>query len=168
MDYGYSYTIGGRIGVLSLDRSALLYVLAGYTRLEMDGVAQVHNSVNFRAFNGKIDTGYSANPISVNLPDSFDGFTVGIGTQVKLAQGVSLKLEGRHTDLESKSVQYSGSTDKEHRLLVHNFGPHGCGNFLNKNDDNCASVLRKTASSSGVINVDPDLWSARVLLSIDF
>jgi len=167
MDYGYSYTIGGRIGVLSLDRSALLYVLAGYTRLEMDGAtAQVHNSVNFRAFHGIIDTGYSANPISVNLPDSFDGFTVGIGTQVKLSQAWSIKLEGRYSGFESKSVAYSGSTEKDHSLLVHNKGHNGCGSKYKK--DNCESFLAKTASSSGKIDIDPEIYSLRAALVFSF
>ena len=74
MDYGYSYTIGGRIGVLSLDRSALLYVLAGYTRLEMDGAtAQVQNTLDLSLFDGYKTFSSAGNPISVRLPDSFDG-----------------------------------------------------------------------------------------------
>ena len=169
MDYGYSYTIGGRIGVLSLDRSALLYVLAGYTRLEMDGAtAQVQNTLDLSLFDGYKTFSSAGNPISVRLPDSFDGYTIGVGGQVKLTQAISIKLEGRYSGFESKSVSYSSSKTKEIDLLVHNVGIGSCKGKLFKFDDNCRSVLKKTTSSSGKIDIDPEIYSLRAALVFSF
>lgn len=171
MDHEYSYTFGGRIGVLSLNRQALFYILGGYTRLEMDGataVVQNNLNVDLSIFGYEVfDKTIAGQPITVNLPGSFDGFTFGVGTQVKLAQGWSIKLEGRYTDLESKSVRYSATKTRDHTLAILKGTGTMYGNGC-RYGSSCEQFLRKTASSSGVINIDPDLWSGRVVLSLDF
>ncbi len=162
MEVDYTYTFGGRIGVLTLNRQALLYLLGGYTRLELDGAAAtVQNAVDLSILGGTISTGFSGNRISVNLPDNFDGYTVGVGTQVKLTQGFSVKLEGRYSGFESKSVSYSGRS----RDVTRDKTWLGCGHW---GVSKCNRRITKLTESSGTINVDPEIWSGRILLSLDF
>ena len=160
LDHDYSYTIGGRVGVLSLDRSALLYVLAGYTRLETGGTVQVNDAINFH-FRRK-NFGFAGMPISVNLPDSFDGYTVGLGGQVKLTQAWSIKLEGRYSGFQSKSVSYSKTTNIDKTL---GYSRKGCGS---KYHSPCERILRKTVASTGTIDVDPEIYSLRAVIAFSF
>lgn len=171
LEYDYSYTLGGRLGMLTLDRKALVYVLGGYTRLEASGNALVNNTVDVDidldlGFLGQHDlynSQFAANGISVKLPDSYEGFTIGAGAQVKLTSSISLKLEGRYTDLGAESVSYSGLTSRDTVLKVHDRGTpdSGCSGV----GHNCAYTLTKSAESAGKINIDPEIWSARIALS---
>jgi opacity protein-like surface antigen len=150
LNFDYSTTVGGRVGLLSLDRRALAYVLVGWTRLEAGGTAEITDTgtatvtLGMKNFSGSI-----SNPMTVSLPGTYDGFTVGLGTQVKLDQFWSLKLEGRYTDLGSQSVSYSGSSTKTVGTC-----PIAC--------------LYGTATSNGSLSLDPQIFSARVALSYNF
>jgi opacity protein-like surface antigen len=166
LDYDYSWTVGGRVGVLSEDRRALLYVLGGYTRLNTSGSAQISNSVDASLeipFIGSIGAGFDAKPFTVGLPKSFDGATVGIGGEVKLTNFMSLKLEGRYTNLQAQSVTYSAYSSDKKTLAVFEKGCSSSPPSLV--DTDCAAVLKTSANSKGVIDVDPEIWSGRAALS---
>ena len=167
IDYDYSYTLGGRIGMLSLDRQSLLYVLAGYTRLETDGKAQINNSIDIDVDalgHHLFDASYAASGISVSLPDSYQGFTVGAGAQVILSSIWSLKLEGRYTNLQSETVKYSAKSSDSKTI---NSYERGCGSASTTDAAvDCAYNLNVSADSNGSIDIDPEIWSGRVVLSL--
>jgi opacity protein-like surface antigen len=158
LNYDYSTTIGGRVGILSLDRRALAYVLAGWTRLEAGGTAQVNSvGVGSVTFTGGVPpqtysvAGSVSNAVTVSLPGTYDGFTFGVGTQAKLDSNWSLKLEGRYTNLGSETVGYFGSASGFACAL------------------SCSLLkLSATSTSAGRITIEPEIWSARVALSYEF
>lgn len=160
LDYDYSWTVGGRIGILSLNRQALIYALGGYTELHTDGSANVTNVVS------GLKTPLFGDTLSVGLPSNFSGFTVGAGAEVKLTQAWSLKLEGRYANMSSETVSYSSASDNRTFLGFTEFGP-GCNGNVNSGPD-CAAFLRTTTSSKGSFDIDPDIWSGRVTLSYQF
>ena len=167
LDYDYSYTVGGRLGFLTLDRQALIYVLGGYTRLETDGYVDIKNSVDvdvdfdfFGHSKNLFNSSFAGDSFRVRLPDSFDGFTVGVGTEVKLTGNFSLKLEGRYSDFGSETAAYSSASSKSKVLDVYK---KDCGS-----GKDCAYTLTKSAESQGSLKIDPEIWSARVALSYRF
>ena len=156
IQYDYSWTVGGRIGILSLNRQALLYGLGGYTELHTDGSANITNIVS------GLNNALFGDTLSVGLPSNFSGFTVGAGAEVKLTQSWSLKLEGRYANMSSETVSYSASSDTRTFLGFTEFGP-GCNGAAD-----CAAFLRTTTSSKGSFDIDPDIWSGRVTLNYQF
>jgi opacity protein-like surface antigen len=159
LEQDYSYTIGGRIGLVSLNRQALLYVLAGYTHMEASGQALINNSIGLEL--GPFDIGYNAAPVAVGLPDSYDGATFGIGAEVKLSSLWFLKLEGRYTNLQAESVGYASSSSASQFLGGYENGP-GCGPPAT----DCQQFLTVDSDSEGSVKIDPEIWSGRIALGI--
>ncbi len=110
LDWGFS--VGGRIGWLATTNT-LLYFLAGYTYAELDK-ARLNVSTN-AVFSttqaGIVSLGggcpvFGSCPLglTVNLPDTLDGYTLGGGSEVKIGGGPwSIKAEYRYTHLEGES-----------------------------------------------------------------
>lgn len=153
LEFDYSWTVGGRAGILSINRQALFYVLGGYTEMHANGSASITDAASLF---GHPLIGQS---FTVGLPDRFSGYTVGVGAEVKLSSAWSLKLEGRFTDLDSESVSYEVSSSKKYDLGT---TKKGCGYFYGSP---CEAALHTKTSSKGSFDIDPDLWSGRVALT---
>ena len=110
LDWGFS--VGGRIGWLATP-STLLYFLAAYTHAELDKAQlDVSTDAAFSTNQAGIDSLGGGCPVfggcslglTVNLPDSLDGYTLGGGSEVKIGGGPwSIKGEYRYTHLEGES-----------------------------------------------------------------
>ena len=156
LEFDYSWTVGGRLGVLSLNRQALMYVLAGYTEMHADGSMKISSDTN-GPFNSLF--GDSA---TVKLPDDYQGYTLGAGTEVKLSQAWSLKLEGRYTNLNSEGGSYASASSTKTSL---GRTEYGLGNDCGKLSKDCEAFLKTTTSSKGSFDIDPDIWTGRVALT---
>ena len=88
-----SWYVGGRLGALLSD-SLLAYGSAGYTRTDVDG--------------GK------------DIPDDFEGLTLGAGAELLVTQHVSLKLDWRHIN-EGDMGGATLSTDEVRAFLSYRF-----------------------------------------------
>lgn len=100
----WALTVGGRVGWLATP-GTLLYVLAGYTHVELD---DAHVRVNFAdPLGGLIPAIDSPTSLKVRLPDSLDGYTLGAGIETKLTSALSLKFEYRYTELDGESEAVS-------------------------------------------------------------
>lgn len=100
----WALTVGGRVGLLATP-GTLLYVLAGYTHVELD---DAHVKVNFAdPLGGFIPAIDSPTSLKVRLPDSLDGYTLGAGIETKLTRALSLKFEYRYTELDGESEAVS-------------------------------------------------------------
>ncbi|HPG89003.1 MAG TPA: outer membrane beta-barrel protein [Hyphomicrobium sp.] len=81
-----SFTIAGRLGLV-IDNDALVYALAGYSRVELN------------------DLTLSGGGASVTLAfPTLDGFTVGGGFERLISDNVSLRAEYRYTMLDDVSI----------------------------------------------------------------
>jgi len=84
-----SFTVGARFGFLATP-DTLIYGLVGYTHAELN-VSGVFIS----------DIGVGAPTVTpFDEEDDLDAFTVGVGVETMLRQGLSLKVEYRYTDLD--------------------------------------------------------------------
>jgi outer membrane immunogenic protein len=109
LDWGFS--VGGRIGWLATPNT-LLYFLAGYTYAELDKARlTVSTNAVFSTTQAGITSLGGGCPVfggcplglTVNLPDSLDGYTLGGGSEVKIGGGPwSIKAEYRYTHLEGE------------------------------------------------------------------
>ena len=156
LEFDYSWTVGGRLGVLSLNRQALLYVLGGYTEMHADGSLKISNDTN-GPFNALFGDG-----ATVKLPDDYQGYTLGAGTEVKLSQVWSIKLEGRYTNLSSEGGSYSSASNTK-KFLGYTEG--GLGNNCGPGTKDCAAYLTTSTASKGSFDIDADIWSGRVALT---
>lgn len=162
LEQDWSFSLGGRLGMLTPNRQGMIYVLAAYTQVHMDSsTATIQNSLHIP----KIGVGH-APPIFVSMPTTFEGLTLGVGGELKLTNNWSLKAEGRYTNLNSKSVGYSGRGHSKTALGVYEkkYGPGSC----NHPSKDCQKNLHMYSRSKGTIDVDPDVYSARVVLSYRF
>lgn len=92
------WTIGGRIGFLATER-ILIYGLAGYSQLHLDGelTAQFANQKS---------------SLEMDIDKWVDGYTLGAGFEAKLDKRLSLKLEYRYSAFDGASMKTSStSTD---------------------------------------------------------
>ena len=152
MDHEYSFSVGGRLGFVSLDRRSMAYLLLAYTQMNFDDpTATIVNSIT-GPFGGTL----AADPITAELPDKFDGLTFGLGGEVKLTSLWTLRLEGRYTNLQSQSSSYSGGTSSTTSLGFTEFGSN-CGA-----PQDCEVLLKTSANSKGSIDLDPDIISGRI------
>jgi len=142
IEQDWSFTLGGRIGLLANQRT-LLYFLAAYTRMELDNAYAQMNFTDPLGFIGPIN---SPTSLRVPLADSLEGYTLGGGVETKLNHAVSLKFEYRYTDLESDSASASNTVIE-------------CCAF-----DAIARRIQEDASAS----MDLDLHSVRAVLSYKF
>ncbi len=149
MEHDYSWTIGGRAGLLSLDRSTLVYVLAGYSEVNFDDPSFTIATIRGRRFPA----------VQHALPDQFEGLTLGVGTEVKLSNVWSLKLEGRYTDLNSQTLRYA---DTATRSVAGRVFEHGC---KGPKGSDCQRFRNFRSRSAGTVDIDPEIWSARIVLS---
>jgi outer membrane immunogenic protein len=110
IDLDWGLSVGGRIGWLATP-STLLYFLAGYTHVELDKARlDVSTNAVFSTTAGITSLGggcpvFGNCPLglTVNLPDSLDGYTLGGGSEVKIWGGPwSIKAEYRYTHLEGE------------------------------------------------------------------
>ena len=149
MEHDYSWTIGWRAGLLSLDRSTLVYVLAGYSEVNFDNPTFTIATIRGRRFPA----------VQHALPDQFEGLTLGVGTEVKLSNVWSLKLEGRYTDLNSQTLSYANSVT---RSIPGRIFEKGC---KGPKGSDCQRFRNFTSRSRGTVDIDPEIWSARIVLS---
>lgn len=160
LEQDWSFSLGGRLGMLTPNRQGMIYVLAAYTQVHMDSsTATIQNSLHIPY----VGVGH-APPISVSMPTTFDGLTLGVGGELKLSNNWSLKAEGRYTNLNSKTVGYSGGGYSKTALGVYKKGYYKCS----KKKNDCQKNLHMHSRSKGTIDVDPDIYSARVVLSYRF
>jgi len=111
IDLDWGLSVGGRIGWLATP-STLLYFLAGYTHVELDKARlDVSTNTVFSTTQAGITSLGGGCPVfgncplglTVNLPDSLDGYTLGGGSEVKIGGGPwSIKAEYRYTHLEGE------------------------------------------------------------------
>lgn len=154
----WAVTAGGRFGALSLDRKALYYGLVAYTHVELD--------------EGEIVASVSDGPFSVSmsgkLPDSFEGITFGGGVEAEVAKNVFLRLEGRYTYLDSKSMTISNSNENFYLPgTIYKDGP-ATVNCIPGGPDYCESIHAIVADSKTTIEIDPEIISARAVLIMKF
>jgi outer membrane immunogenic protein len=81
LDHNHSWSIGGRLGLLS-SPTTLWYGTLGYTQAEFE---------------------LSSTAGSLSLPD-FSGYFIGAGVESQLGGGFSLRAEYRYTQFDSESV----------------------------------------------------------------
>ena len=91
VDLDWAWHVGGRLGTLVTPR-VLLYGVGGYTQANLDGAIWIKDGP------------------TLHQDDHLDGWFIGGGTEVKLHQRVSFKLEYRYADYGSSHA--SGSTSK--------------------------------------------------------
>lgn len=105
IEQDFSFSVGGRIGVLASARM-LIYGLAAYTQVELDE-SQFRFTVNDPL--GFITPINSPTDLTVNLPDSLSGFTLGAGVERKINDALSFKFEYRYSNLEAESESASNT-----------------------------------------------------------
>ena len=93
------WTVGGRLGFLATPR-LLVYGLAGYSRLHLDGQLNAQ-------FNDPYHQGNPTN-LSLNVDDWVRGYTVGAGLEAKLEKQLSLKLEYRYSAFDGAKAKIEG------------------------------------------------------------
>lgn len=162
LELDYSFSIGGRIGMLTPNRQGMIYFLAAYTQAHMqNSSATIHHSVHLPGSG----TGH-ATPISVAMPTTSNGLTLGFGGELKLSNAWSIKAEGRYTNLGSKTVAYRGRSNTTTNTGVYD---SGCGGYYRYGGgNNCEATVHLRSGSQGTVKVDPEILSARVVLSYQF
>jgi opacity protein-like surface antigen len=90
------WTVGGRIGYL-VHPQFLLYGLAGYSQLEMDGNLGV--VIN--------EPGRAPHALALAVDDHLDGYTLGAGGELGLHRNLSLKVEYRFSQFDGSNVGVS-------------------------------------------------------------
>lgn len=90
------WTVGGRVGYL-VDRHFLLYGLAGYSQLEIDGNLGVVINEPRRA----------PHALALAVDDRLDGYTLGAGGEVALHSNVSFKFEYRFSQFDGTGAGVS-------------------------------------------------------------
>jgi outer membrane immunogenic protein len=88
-----TWSVGGRVGYL-VAPNALLYALGGYTQAKFDG--QINLS-----YLGPFPSGPQ---VSLSIPDELQGYFVGGGGELKVAEHIALRLEYRYAN-------YGGDTN---------------------------------------------------------
>ena len=158
LELDYLFTVAGRIGVLSQDHKTLAYALVGWTHAEFyNGSFDVHVSPGY---------GFPSVWASGTLPDEADGVTVGGGVETKLTPKLSLRLEARATFFDSESSDFSGwAQGGEYTGNPFYGGPPKCGGG---DISHCQEIITKQTDVDGSINIDPDLYSFRAVLSYKF
>lgn len=127
LDWGWS--IGGRIGWLATP-STLLYVLGGYNRVELDQArVNVFTDTTFHTSEdiNELDGGclvFGNCPLSLKakLPNSLDGFTVGGGTEVKISEPWSIKLEYRYSHFNGEKARVNKDSAEAFATIDDNIG----------------------------------------------
>ena len=158
LELDYLFTVAGRIGVLSPDQKTLAYALVGWTHAEFD-----NGSFEVRVNPGH---GFPSVLASGKLPDEADGVTVGGGVESKLTDKLSLRLEARATFFGSESSNFSGWAAAEpYDGTKFYYGPEGCGGG---DISSCQEKITKQTDVDGSINIDPDLYSFRAVLTYKF
>jgi outer membrane immunogenic protein len=155
----WSISVGGRLGWLATP-GTLLYVLGAYTHADLDD-ARVKvsigdpNSVIGAIVNNGGSSPFSNSPtsLSVNLPDSVDGFSLGGGAEAKLGGPWALKLEYRWTHFDGGSGQASSSKNQ---------GPTSAA----CNPD-CIAVSRNINSQASA-DYDLDIQTVRAVMTYHF
>jgi outer membrane immunogenic protein len=108
----WAVTVGGRLGWLA-SPSTLLYVLGAYTHQELSN-ARVNVSIA-DPLGPLSEIGLDINSptsLTVKLPDSLDGFSLGGGGEVKIGGPWTLKLEYRWTHLEGSTGKASSKVEQ--------------------------------------------------------
>jgi hypothetical protein len=81
LEQDYSFSVGGRLGLIAPNRQGLVYLLAAYTQVHMDSSSATINNSIMGPFGGTA----SADPISASMPTKFNGLTLGMGGELKLS-----------------------------------------------------------------------------------
>jgi opacity protein-like surface antigen len=168
VELDWSISVGGRIGWLATP-STLLYFLAAYTHAELDNAwlnvstnAQFHASPTTPTTITELDGGcvvFGGCPLSltVNLPDSLDGYTLGGGSEVKLWGGPwSLKAEYRFTHLDGEK----GRVDEASAQAFATVDPDPPGDAIG---------VRRNASAKAEAGIDDiDIHTVRAMVAYRF
>jgi outer membrane immunogenic protein len=101
-----TWSVGGRVGYL-VAPNALLYALGGYTQAKFDG------QVNLSYGNGNPITGPQV--LSLSVPEELQGYFVGGGGELKVADHIALRLEYRYAN-------YTGDTNSASANFNTSFG----------------------------------------------
>jgi opacity protein-like surface antigen len=154
----WSVSVGGRIGWLATENT-LLYFLAAYTHADLD-TARVNVAISDPL--GAIDN-LGLLPVSINsptnlsvrLPTSLDGFSLGGGSEVKLGGPWTAKLEYRWTHLDG-GTRRDSSSDSQFLNLNSLFG-----------DGSDVGITRNIESNASA-SFDADIQSVRAEISYHF
>lgn len=95
----YMWTIGGRVGFLVTPR-ILVYGLAGFSRMNLDGNVNVFFKDPFRYGSHSNHTN-----LGLSVDETVDGWTAGGGLEAKLDKRLSLKIEYRYSNFDGISAK---------------------------------------------------------------
>lgn len=155
----WTVSVGGRIGWLA-NQGTLLYLLAAYTHADLSD-AQVKVSIPdpndlvgvlLGGAPGTSPFSNSATSLSVKLPTSLDGWSLGGGGEAKLGGPWSVKLEYRWTHLEGGSGRANTDTSQ----------------CCFQGRDTGANQLFRNINSSASANFDADEQTVRGALVYHF
>lgn len=102
VEQDFSFSVGGRIGLIATPQT-LIYGLGAYTQIELED-AQFRFTVTDPLGGG------APTDLTVNMPDSLQGFTIGGGVETKITNSLSMKFEYRYANLEGKSETAADTT----------------------------------------------------------
>lgn len=94
------WSVGGRLGVV-VSPNTLIYGLGGYTQARIDGQADLTYF--------DIDS-FGAKTLTVRMPDRLNGYFLGAGGEVKVTDGVALRLEYRYANYKGESREAAVSS----------------------------------------------------------
>lgn len=98
VEFQDSWAIGGRLGYL-VNENALIYVLAGYSQASVDATVTLN-------YNELID---GAQTLTASFSDELDGYILGAGGELLVANGLALRLGYLYADYSGETLEASDS-----------------------------------------------------------
>lgn len=157
VDWGF--TLGGRLGYLMTPRT-MIYGLAGYSQVNLDNpsvqvsfsdpVSNIAGSLPGPVAGALAAAANSPSSMTLPLPDSLDGYTLGAGVEVMISEAWSVKTEYRYSSFDGGDISLA---DSRQQCCVFTGGP---------------DEIARSISDQSDAHFDMDIHSVRVLVTRKF